>query len=134
MLQENGKQQKIVRKHTNEVSGAMDHPVVPVEPYGLSQCHASSGKPDHGCPVSCLYSSQMWHHCLWPTARTEHRKGPLATATCRRAWSYLPGHMTHGHVMSLHAGLTAVVWSVSYFVGGGGSTVYPPLGKSGHGE
>lgn len=42
--------------------------------------------------------------------------------------------MTHGHAMLLHAGLTAVVWRVSYFIGGGGSTVYPPLGRAKHGE
>lgn len=42
--------------------------------------------------------------------------------------------MPHGHAMPLHAGLTTVVWRVSYLIGGGGSTVYPPLGRAGHGE
>lgn len=38
--------------------------------------------------------------------------------------------MPHGHIMPLHAGLTAVVWRVSYLIGGGGRTVYPPLGRA----
>lgn len=38
--------------------------------------------------------------------------------------------MPHGHAMALHAGLTAVVWRVSYLIGGGGGTVYPPLGRA----
>lgn len=126
----------LIHTKINEMRGATGHLLVPVGPCGSSQCHVSLDRPDHGRPVSCLYSSQMWHHCLWPTATTENKKGGAnyCEDRCRGGWSYLPGHMPHGHVMLLHAGLTAVVWRVSYLIGGGGSTVYPPLGRAEHGE
>lgn len=110
-------------KLTNGVSRTIGHLFIPVVPCGSIQCHGSLSRPNHDCPVSCLCSSQMWHHCLWPTAATKKQKREPSGGL-----SYLPGRMTHGHAMRPHASLTTVIWSVSYLIGGGGSTVYPPLG------
>lgn len=104
---------------------------VPVGPCGLSQCCVSSGRPDHGRPENCLYSSQMLHHCLWPTA-TRQRKRGRANHSKEIRWSYLPGYVSHWHIMLLHAGLATIIWRVSYLIGGGGRTVDPPLGTGRH--
>lgn len=40
---------------------------------------------------------------------------------------YLPGNVTHGDAVLLHAALPSVVRRVSYLVGGGRCTVYSPL-------
>ncbi len=70
-------------------------------------------------------------HC---NNRKQKRGANYCYGRCEGGWSYLPGHMPHEHVMPLHAGLTTVVWRVSYLIGGCGSTVYPPLGRAEHGE
>lgn len=43
---------------------------------------------------------------------------------------YLPGNMTHGNAMLLHASLSSIVRRVSYFIGRCCCTVYPPLQKN----
>lgn len=43
---------------------------------------------------------------------------------------YLPGNMTHGNAMLLHAILSSIVRRASYFTGRCRCTVYPPLQKN----
>lgn len=107
------------------MSRATQRLLVPVVPCGSFQCHGSLNRPYHDCLVSCQCSSQMLRHCLWPTATTEKQRREPSGGS-----SYLPGCMTHGHAMLPHAGLTTVIRRVSYFIGGGGSTVYPPLSRA----
>lgn len=95
--------------------------VLPVWLCGPSQCHDFLGSSQLWGLATGPRSSQKQHHCQSPTV-TQNTRVRLQVQV-----RYLPGNVTHGDTMLLHAALPSVIRGVSYFIRGGRRTVYPPL-------